>query len=817
MLMKERKLFQLCCGTALLVASAGVSAQADAEDGALLELEEIVVTGTTTKRRTKIETSVAITTADRGAMDRKVPAGTGDVLELVPGLWVEDSGGETAANVAVRGVVGQDQFRFVGVQEDGLPVIYSGELADQILRQDITIERLEAVRGGTSGVLTTNGPAALVNFITRRGTDEPEGDFRLTVSDYGTLRPEFFYGGPLTDDWKIGIGGYWRTSNGVRNPGFTADRGGQVRVNLTRDLDNGVLNLSYKKLDENNIFYLPIPLQDQDDPRGIPGFDPNYDTLVSNGMAGIGLRTPEGMRDFDLQDGFVTNADFFGLSFDYDFNDSLSIHNKMRYSDIYINGVAALNFSNAGLQLARDYITNNSSALLAAEELAGRGAVDTRLRYAATGEIIADPGSINGNGLVTTGLTLIQPRIFEEFIYDVRIAHQGDRNAFAVGVLYAASHVSRGVDLASFLTDVRGQPNLIDLVAIDAAGNVVGSQGENGILHPNIFGNNGSGDMDSISVYVNDEFQVTDNIRIDGGLRYETVDMDWSNEKFAVQPLPGTENDGITGNNMGNFGTGVFVPGDASFDELAWTAGFNYTFSDSLAIFGRYADNFEIPRFGKGPESGNAGQTTSITSYELGVRYYLGDTLGLSAVLFRTEFDDFAFRIPVPVAEDVLIETISNGVEIEGVWQPMEDLLVSIAGIFQDATFEGIPERAERANASHNGNQITRTPNIQFNASSSYTLGDFEIFGTVAHFGKRYSDMANDVKLPPYTTVDAGLRYDVSDNINLQVKGSNLTNALGLQEGNPREGDFSETSASGLFYARPILGRNFTFVATYSF
>jgi hypothetical protein len=45
---------------------------------------------------------------------------------------------------------------------------------------------------------------------------------------------------------------------------------------------------------------------------------------------------------------------------------------------------------------------------------------------------------------------------------------------------------------------------------------------------------------------------------------------------------------------------------------------------------------------------------------------------------------------------------------------------------------------------------------------------------------------------------------------------NNLTNEIGLTEGNPRSG-FNQSSNGSLFYARPILGRNATAALSYRF
>lgn len=52
------------------------------------------------------------------------------------------------------------------------------------------------------------------------------------------------------------------------------------------------------------------------------------------------------------------------------------------------------------------------------------------------------------------------------------------------------------------------------------------------------------------------------------------------------------------------------------------------------------------------------------------------------------------------------------------------------------------------------------------------------------------------------------------ERLNLRVTGTNLTNEIGLTEGNPR---IIGSQGSGTILARPILGRSFTFSAAYKF
>ena len=59
-----------------------------------------------------------------------------------------------------------------------------------------------------------------------------------------------------------------------------------------------------------------------------------------------------------------------------------------------------------------------------------------------------------------------------------------------------------------------------------------------------------------------------------------------------------------------------------------------------------------------------------------------------------------------------------------------------------------------------------------------------------------------------------GVSVNVGDRFKFQVTGNNLTNEIGLTEGNPR---IIGSQGSGPILARPILGRSFRFSAAVSF
>jgi iron complex outermembrane recepter protein len=78
---------------------------------------------------------------------------------------------------------------------------------------------------------------------------------------------------------------------------------------------------------------------------------------------------------------------------------------------------------------------------------------------------------------------------------------------------------------------------------------------------------------------------------------------------------------------------------------------------------------------------------------------------------------------------------------------------------------------------------------------------------TYRHIGSIYSDLANSIRLPAYDVLSAGVLYHWNPKVHLSLSVDNITNSVGLTEGNPRAG-FIESTGSDFFFARPILGRN---------
>lgn len=806
-----------------------------AEDKVGEQLERVVITGGTNLKRTVRESSVAVTVADREQIDRKAPRSTASALEMVPGIMVEDTGGESSNNFSVRGLPGGGQ-QFIQILEDGLPVFYTPALTDTILKQELFIDRLEAIRGGTSGILTVNGAGAMINFLTFKNKEEPEGAVRLTTSDFGTRRVDLRYGGSIGGGWFAGVGGFMRDSGSVRDTGFTADHGGLFRAYVGKKLDGGgEFSVNVKLVNDHNTFLLPIPLKNLASPTGIPGFSANYGTLLGRDNAIMTVKTSAAtgatsQTNDAINDGIFTKSQSIGYNFETRLNDEWAIRSKGRYTDFKNDFNSVFSFSNDGLVPAVERLDptkkSDVKGMLTRFAAACGGTCTAALQRVNDGTIYATPAqlnAINGNGMVAESVTAKNKRYVRETVNDLATTWTKGDNNLTIGWLAFDTHLDKdqNVGATSFLTDVKSNANRMDIVALDKDGHIQGYLTDKSILQYGAWGEGmNNARSTSHSIYLNDEWKVTDSLRLDGGVRYEKYKITAFHSNGAASTvIPGAfdangkDVDNIMANNNfgGAFG-GSYNKVTSSFSKPSWTAGGNYLLNDNMAFYGRYSASYQ---------SNGENPITKISFTEAGLRY---KTKGFSGTLtaFQTSYKDFqgfSSQIGTDTAATVANSDMTvNGLEFEGEFRPVRWGGVQLSGVIQkhDLKIKNVtgPSAAAYAKelAGYSGNLPQRTPKVNFTVAPTYYLPNNagEVSLGYHQVGKRFADLANSVALPAYHTLDLSGRYELTSKITLNASVNNLANSVGLTEGNPRGGasGFSENTGSNYFFARPILGRN---------
>ena len=281
----------------LAVTSGGQAMAQGAEDSSDEYIEEIITTGTAGGAELrKFDASFAITTTTDEDIKKFSPKSTADLLKVVPGVWSESSGGVSGANVLVRGFPGGGDAPYLTVQVNGIPIFSPPTLSflenTTLFRIDETVLRMEALRGGPNPVFSNGQPGLTTNFILRQGSEETEGVAKFTTSDYNLRRFDGYVSGELADQFYYMIGGYITSSPGLRDSGFNSDEGSQFTVNLTKDLDNGTINVFHRQTDDHGTWYLPVALN-------VPGIDNGSNQIGSmNRQRGIKFANDFGDPDF---------------------------------------------------------------------------------------------------------------------------------------------------------------------------------------------------------------------------------------------------------------------------------------------------------------------------------------------------------------------------------------------------------------------------------------------------------------------------------------------------------------------------------------
>ena len=282
---------------ALSLLSAPLMAQEKKED-----VEVIIVSGTPAGVGiSKKDANFAISNIDADLIEKLAPKSTADLFKSVPGIWVESSGGESGANVFVRGFPGGGDAPFLTLSIEGSPVYPAPTLSflenSTLFRIDETIETMEALRGGPNPVLSNGQPGLTTNFRLKRGSEDTEALAKYSTSDYGLQRVDLVLSGEVSEDLYYMMGGYIKRSPGIRDAGFTSEQGQQFTLNVTKEFDKGEINFYTRHTDDKGTWYLPTPLN-------VDGVDAEYTQIGSlNRQATLTFGADNQTQSFDFAEG----------------------------------------------------------------------------------------------------------------------------------------------------------------------------------------------------------------------------------------------------------------------------------------------------------------------------------------------------------------------------------------------------------------------------------------------------------------------------------------------------------------------------------
>lgn len=607
---------------------------------------------------------------------------------------------------------------------------------------------------------------------------------RLTGGNNALRRIDVFNSGPMGNGWYYSVGGFFRETDGVRDPQFSADKGGQFSATLSKRWDSGELSLYARHTDDNNAFYTAIPLLSRNngnDLSSFPGLNAQTGTLLGRDFRNVDLLVgPDGQTiRRDLADGRGVNIDVFGGELNWE-TGNWTIADRFNV----MSGSAptyALFTGDAPVRLS-DFIAS----------------------YGTTGS-----GSFtNGGGVVDPNQQVLEAgwwsvdKRLNSVTNDLRLSRELFKgNTLTVGAYYAKYSSADTWYLGNtMLLTAQNNARRIDL-ALDN-GQQATRQGFTSTAFFNLRANY---DGENIAAFVADEWELNARLRLDLGARYERQSVTGDVHDTATVDLDG--NPATLYDNATSLALASTRRIDQDDEAFSWTAGLNFTLDTHNSLFARVNSGVKFPGFDNLRDGQNRVQ--EVDQYELGLKSGAG-SYDLYLTAFYNTFKNSPFQ--AFLANGANFTTVGDsrarGLEVEGAIRPFGGFELAGTGVWLDAKYRNYRE--------FTGNQVMRQPKRQFRVTPSYywmlPFGDLKVFATYSYIGDRFADLANSQRLPSYDMLDIGANLHVGKHWEVTASGSNVTDTLGLTEGNVR---VPGAATGGVFMGRPIAGRQYQMSVAY--
>jgi outer membrane receptor protein involved in Fe transport len=739
--------------TAVTSAAAPAAPAAPAASGDGLNFDRVVVTGTAVVR-SKMRQSVSVSDIDSDAITNLVATSATDVLRSIPGLRSEASGGESNANVGVRGIpISAGGARYLQFQEDGMPVMLFGDVAfataDTWLRADASVERVQVVRGGSASTLTTGSPGGLINFISKTG-EEAGGFLSLSKGlDFDQTRQEFGVGGKLADKMRFYIGGYWRKGDGGRDGATGTEYGGQLRLNVTRDVQGGFVRFSFKHLDDRTPTFMPTPVRYVNGQiEEIPGLDPRRTAFYDAGWPlDNTLTAANGRTTSNIRDGLSAKSTVFGAEIDLDAGGGWRLNNKFRWSKnsgrfIGIFPGDDVSAAPAGTTIASGpgaggaYTGNRFTAVVFNTEVGAAGLSANDLKLSKTFDLGASQRLTATAGLFTGTQELDVTWNFNQ--YSLSASESGARLLNVPGV-------------------VNGSPGF--------GGCCMNHQNSTYMTSAPYAA------LEYQAGPLNLDFSVRQDRNSAAGSRYQTI---------GPGGTAGVRYD-LSQPQVINY----------DFENESYSVGVNYQLNRDLALFGRVSEGASyladrITFFNPaGLTDGTSSviPTNEVKQFEGGAKWRSGG-VSLFATLFFAQTDEINVDPTTTPIRVTRTKYDSKGVELEGAYRA-GNFAINGGVTFTDATVK----------ASTNAAIVGKTPKRQakfvYQLSPTYSFGDATVGASIVGTTDSKDDSPAgpvSVTLPAYTTVNAFVNYQVTPTVMLGLGVNNLFDTLAYTESNDGRG-----------------------------
>ncbi len=806
---------------------ADINAQDDeTKKGEEYMLEDVIVTGVFDERK-RIDSTISITTFETEDLVKLTPISAADILKDIPGVYVNSALGEIRNVVYSRGVsAGSTEaafgFFYVSMQEDGLPVTNFGDLnygPDYYLRQDATLARVEAVRGGTAAITTSNSPGGIFNYISKTGGEEFSGLISLRYGLEGDLenankRADFNIGGPLGNGYYYNVGGFYREARGAIDMGYDLNSGGQIKANILKKYDSGLFKLYAKYLNDHNLWYEFHYAQNFNDPQVIDALEGRDGAYL---LPAVRTTTFEG-QPFDTTKGIHNTDKAIGLQWSHDFSDSLILRNNIKYTDkrSLWNTTGAVTTH----QLPVFFTVLGTGPFL-------KWGPFTNGTYEfydnTTGETVATmavpspfaPYMTDSSGLknmqvkensVINHIGHMNDFYGEDLMDELTLTMRFENMTLTGGLFYGTSdgrYVNRGFGGA--YSSFESHPVLYGMRFTEAAtGDVYQLTNPEGFFQwfPRSIHDS---TMDNLALFLAHDWSITDKWKLEWGIRWDNQDVEGVN--LWYMSAGDWEGGGIDGDPLTMYDNNYDIPDpdsltsyDRSEDTTSYSAALSYTINDSNSFYVRWTESNKTPylSYYRGLNQDNVNDSRpeiqKTRQLEATYKLYSDNYYFLITPYFSKLYNIGSFGVgreapdePLYVLDPVYNDIETLGVELEGEYYINDTWSVRGTASWQDAEASkwstwimGADGRDDDYLEVMDGGPADNNPDIMFAITPTYDNGTIFASLTWRYMGERPANVAQTFQLKAFDYFDFAGSYTFNDNWSIQLNVNNVFNDFGV-------------------------------------
>ncbi|TLT07293.1 TonB-dependent siderophore receptor [Aliarcobacter thereius] len=261
-------------------------------------------------------------------------------------------------------------------------------------------------------------------------------------------------------------------------------------------------------------------------------------------------------------------------------------------------------------------------------------------------------------------------------------------------------------------------------------------------------------DINQYAIYLEDQFSISDKLKLVAGLRHDTIDVKWNYFQENQKK-------------------------DRIYNEFSYRTALVYDLTSSTTLYATYSESFE--NGGSGLANLNSKYTdldlTEAKQYEVGIKSsFLENKAELALSAYKIEKNNMYVVDPNNANNTLPVGKMSSkGFELSFGFNPIEELKIDANLAYTDAKYDEFIDGTNNLT----GKTPNSVPKYIANLGIRYMpISNLGIGTWLRYVDSIYADDKNSIKLPSYTVADLTLDYTYNKNTRFNFIVKNITNEL---------------------------------------